>query len=157
MFQAVVFSHYFAEYCEKHSDLKLAWYGLSGYASLRSGACIADYAEVIFSILLHNVYTYESSPTYGIDYRYSIDEDAFSYFCAFCDAFQKWHRPKQIDYAKTGLPQKHFLGDELDLLVTEDRICLKCNLQDAAHIRNSLRDENTYLPGIVHFVQVVEY
>lgn len=157
MFQAVVFSHYFAEYCEKHNDLKMAWYGLSGYAGLRSGEGIADYAEVIFSILLHNVYTYDSRPTYGIDYRHSIDEDAFSYFCAFCDTFQKWHRPKQIDYAKTGLPQNHFLGDEFDLIVTEDRICLKCNLQDAAQIRNSLRDENTYLPGIMHFVQVMEH
>lgn len=156
MFQAVVFSHYFAEYCEKHNDLKMAWYGLSGYAGLRYGEDIADYAEVIFSILLHNVYTYDSRPTYGIDYRHSIDEDPFSYFCAFCDTFQKWHRPKQIDYAKTGLPQNHFLGDKFDLIVTEDRICLKCNLQDAAQIRSSLHDENTYLPGILHFVQVIE-
>lgn len=155
IFQAVVFSHYFAEYCKKHSDMKSAWYGTLGYDSLRSGECISDYAEVIFSILLHNVYTYDSDPTFGVDYRHSIDEDAFSYFCAFCDTFQRWHRPKQIDYAKTWLPQKHFLGDEFDLLVTEDRICLKCNMQDGDHIRESLCEENKYLPGIMHFTQVM--
>ena len=157
LFQATVFSHYLAEYSAKHDNLKTAWHGLAGYQFLSSGDCIKGYAEVIFSILLHNIYTQKSNQVYGINYRHSLDNDAFSFFCAFCDTFQKWHRPKQIDYGKAGLPHKHFLSDEFDIYLTEDKICLKCNMQDANYIRNSLQEENTFLPGVAHLVHITEY
>ncbi len=157
LFQATLFSYYLAQYSKKHQDIQLAWHGLAGYDDLLNGKCMDDYAEVIFAILLHNVYTHESNPEYGVVYQHSIDNNMFSFFCAFCDTFQKWHRPKQIDHSRTSLPDKHFLGEKFDLIITEDKICLKCNTQDAIHIRQSLIEEDKYLPGIKHFVQIVEY
>lgn len=157
LYQATVFAHCLAHYSKKHDDNKLAWHWAPKDAALLGEEAINDYAEVIFSILLHNIYTQESKQTYGIEYRHDIDEDPFSYFCAFCDTFQKWDRPKQVDYSKAGLPSRHFLSDEFDIFVTEDSIYLKANAYDVDYIRNSLRDENHFLPGIVHFVHVMEY
>lgn len=158
LYQATIFSHYLAQFSANQNEFKLAaWHGLSAYLDLISGECVNDYAEVIFAILLHNIYTRESALDYGIDYRHNIDDDAFSYFCAFCDTFQTWHRPKQLDISKTNLPDKNFLSDEFELSVEEDKICLKCSMQDAGFLRKKLIEDNKFLPGILHFVHIKEY
>lgn len=157
LYQATVFAHYLAQYSKEHNDMKLAWHGVSGYTRLASETDVDDYAQVIFAILLHNIYTRKSNSNFGVDYQQSIEFAPFSFFCAFCDTFQKWHRPKQLDYSKTNLTANHFLGNEFDLVVTDEKICLKCNAQDAISIRKRLEDENMYLPGVLYLVHISEY
>lgn len=113
-------------------------------------------SDVIFSVLLHNIYNMESDSNYGLDYKHSIDYDPFSYFCAFHDTLQVWFRPKQIDFSKSDLPLKHYLRNNFDITVSNGRILFLCEEQDVLNLRNTIAASESFLPGISMLVGVTQ-
>ena len=116
---------------------------------------ISLYSKVLFSILIHNVYT-KKSKEYGIDYKHNIDVDAFSYFCALMDSLQKWGRPKQLDWAVVDLPKNHLLGNDYDIKFTEHNIIINCSTSVAGDMRNDVNALEQYLPGASHIIKLEE-
>ena len=153
LFQAIVF----AQQLVSENTIQTAWCGNNAQRKSLEGACPEDYSDVVFAILLHNVYTKKFAPEHGVDYHHNVNKDAFSFFCAFCDTLQKWNRPKQIDYSKSGLPINHYLGEKFDITCRNGKIYLRCSTQDAALIRDSLVKEDLFLPGIRNIVEIVEF
>ncbi len=153
LFQAIVF----AQHLVNENTIQTAWCGNNGQRKSLEEVCPEDYSDVVFAVLLHNVYTKKFSPVHGVDYHHNINKDAFSFFCMFCDTLQKWNRPKQIDYSKTGLPINHYLGEKFDITCINGKIYLKCSTQDAALIRDSLVKEDLFLPGMSNIIEIVEF
>ncbi len=153
LFQAIVF----AQHLVSENTIQTAWCGNNGQRKSLECACPEDYSDVVFAVLLHNVYTKKFAPVHGVDYHHNINKDAFSFFCAFCDTLQKWNRPKQIDYSKAGLPINHYLGENFDITCRNGKIYLRCSTEDAASIRNSLVKEDLFLPGMKNIVEIAEF
>lgn len=152
-YQATVFSNYLAEYCKKNPNLLLSW-KINDSSNLFNDETINEYADVIFSILLHNIYTKKSNKKYGIEYTQNIEIDPFSYFCSFCDTLQKWKRPKQIDFSKTNLPIHHYLNDDFDLIVSNDKITIVCDNNDVKSVKENIIKEETFLTGISNIIHI---
>lgn len=152
-YQATVFSNYLAEICKSHPNILLTW-NTEDIDTLFNSEKIDEYADVIFAILLHNIYTKKSNFNYGIEYTQKIRKNPFSYFCAFCDNLQKWKRPKQIDLSKANLPEHHFMNDDFDLLVNDDSITIVCNNYDVDSIQKNIKIAETFLSGISNIIQI---
>lgn len=151
-FQATIVSSYIINKSKSDPRLLLAWNpeDIDQFFSKKS---IENYADVIFAILWHNIYT-KSSKTYGIEYTQKINIDAFSYFCAFCDNLQKWNRPKQVDISKVNVPNHHFLNNDFDLIVDANHITLFCNESDIDYIKNEIENLDTFLQGASNIIQL---
>lgn len=147
LYQATVICCYLADYSKQKMSLRLAWRNYISTEKMTDNIFINQYAEVIFSILIHNIYTQTSSPKHGINYEQSINANPFSFFCAFCDLLQKWNRPKQLDLARTELPSEHYLGDNFDIDIQDDKIVLHCSSDEANAIRREFQTAEQYLPG----------
>ena len=117
---------------------------------------IDSLAQVIFSILLHNIYTEKANKSYGIKYQHDINKNPFSYFCAFIDSIQKWDRPKQLDFSVTNLPQDHLLDDNFDLSISNDNIFIICESSYLGRMRKEIDSLETFLPGISSIVKISE-
>lgn len=152
-YQATVFSNYLAQLCKSNPSILLAW-DVEDSNNLFNSETIDEYADIIFAILLHNIYTRKSNSDYGINYTQKIEVNAFSYFCAFCDNLQKWKRPKQIEISKTNIPEHHFLNDDFDLLVENDHITIVCNNYDVESIHKDIKILETFLDGVSNIIQI---
>lgn len=113
-------------------------------------------SQVIFSILLHNIYTKESNKSYGLQYKHDININPFSYFCAFIDSMQKWDRPKQLDYSTTKLPPDHFLNDNFDITILDDYILITCESSYLGKMRKEINNLESFLPGISSLITITE-
>ena len=152
LYQAVVFTKYLSE--TNIPDILLSWYGLENPHYFIEDEFINEYADTIFAVLLHNIYTKESGAEYGIEYKQKIDINPFSYFCAFCDVLQKWGREKQIDFSKLDLPEVHYLDDDFDIFISENHINITSTGVNEVAIRRSLENEATFLEGIEYIIKV---
>lgn len=117
---------------------------------------LQKYADVVFSILIHNIYTKKVQPTYGLEYTQDINENPFCYFCALMDLLQKWNRPKQIDFSLLDLPEDHFLNGEYDIEVLNGKIFIVYSTYTSGVMREELNNAEAYLPGITELVKVEE-
>lgn len=156
LYQAIAIFFYINEGCKdkKHEKFNLLWNIPDNEDFENNEKNINKYADVIFAILLHNIYTI-SSAYYGIDYKHNIDVNPFSYFCAYCDTIQKWNRPKQVDLSKTCLPENNYLNDLFDLELKNNKIYLRCYYKDLSQMNRTLVDSEEFLPGITKFTKVL--
>lgn len=114
------------------------------------------YSDTIFSILLHNIYTKNAAPSYGINYKQNIDKNPFSYFCAFCDTIQKWNRPKQIDFSKLDMLENHYLDNNFDMTINNGKIKFICQSKQTGDLRKSLISMEDFLPGSINLIKISE-
>lgn len=142
LFQLLSFNQSIKNYCADKS-LSLSW-----STEFPDEQYLEVYSEIIFSILLHNIYCKKSDPTNGIDYEQNIHINPFSYFCALCDTIQKWGRSKKINLSKVDLPYNNYLEDEFDIDIVEHHIQITCLKKDLSNIKDILNDAETFLPGI---------
>lgn len=152
LYQAVVFTSYLAQMNDP--SMRLSWYGIADINELMNDTFLNEYADVIFAVLLHNIYTKESGSEYGIEYKQKIDVNPFSYFCAFCDTLQKWGREKQVDVSKIDIPEINYLDDNFDIFVTGNHINITSTSANEQAIKRSLKDEATFLEGIEQLIHV---
>ena len=129
--------------------------GINNQNNFRFAKQSHNWAQVLFSIFIHNIYTINSAPDYGIDYKHDWDLDPFSFFCALTDSLQKWHRPKQVDQSKRGLPSNHFLDDSYDIYVDDNYIVVKCEKNALEALSENLNALNDYLPGAELMIKIV--
>lgn len=115
LFQALAFCYDLSQVAQHNSPIEFAWNTPGGIDDLVKEESVALYADAIFAILLHNIYTKKARPQYGLCYQQDIDRNTFSYFCALMDNLQKWSRPKQIDFSVMDLPEDHYLGNDFDV------------------------------------------
>ena len=87
-------------------------------------------SQVIFSILLHNVWVKSDVTPYGLQYKQSLALDSFSYFSAFCDNIQIWDRDQLIDLAKSFPSERFYSSQQFDIFVKDNQICLVCETAD---------------------------
>ena len=153
MFQVISFNNELKNYCAEKGVLSLAQNRLPDLYKDE----LQMYAQCVFSILLHNIYNKKSKPAYGIDYYQNMDKDSFSYFCAFCDTIQRWGRPKQIDPAKTDLPEENYLEDEFDIHIADNRIYISCIEKYLKSIKNMINYAENFLPGISSLIKINLY
>lgn len=113
-------------------------------------------SQVVFSILLHNIYTEEANKSYGLKYKHNININSFSYFCAFIDSIQKWDRPKQLDFSTTNLPQDHYLNDNFDLEILDNHILITCESSYLGKMRRDINNLESFLPGISSLITITE-
>lgn len=150
-----IFFHISEGYKDKmHEKFNLIWNSPQNEDFDNNEKNAKKYADVIFSILLHNIYT-KSSAFYGVDYKHDIDINPFSYFSAYCDTIQKWNRPKQVDLSKTYLPDNNYLNDLFDLELKHNKIYLRCFYKDLSQMNQTLVNSEEYLPGITKFTKVL--
>lgn len=154
LYQALTVFFYINEGSKKHMKFNLLWNTPENKELHNNGTCIDKYADVIFAILLHNIYT-KNSAEYGIEYKHDIDINPFSYFCAYCDTIQKWNRPKQVDLSKTYLPENNYLNDLFDLEIKHNKIYLRCFYKDLSQMNHILINSEDFLPGITQFTKVL--
>lgn len=156
LFQALAFCHDLSRAAQKNSPIEFAWNAPGGIHEITEEKSTALYADAIFAILLHNIYTKRAQPKYGLCYRQDIDQNPFSYFCALMDNLQKWNRPKQIDLSVMDLPEDHYLGNNFDLEVSKGRLRIICHSTYAGKMRENLEYTEDYLPGVLSLVCVTE-
>lgn len=154
LYQVIIIFFYIYKGSEDHVKFNLIWNNLEKEKFVDDERIIEKYADVIFAILLHNIYTKNSAP-YGIDYRQDIDVNAFSYFCAYCDTIQKWNRAKQVDLSKTYLPEHNYLNDLFDLELKHNKIYIRCFYKDLNQMNQTIMLSEDFLPGITKFTKVL--
>lgn len=153
LYQAICFSNDIKNNQSENYCIDFAW----SYYSDKDSDFLSICSEVIFSILLHNVYNKNSAPTYGIDYKHNIDIDPFSYFCTLCDTIQKWGRPKKINLANSHLPPNNYLEDEFDIDLSFGKITIKCTKNNINKTNSLIRTSELFLPGISKLIEVKEF
>lgn len=143
---------------EKNSNIKqiLFSYNSNYFEQDNQTNIISTLSKVIFSILLHNIYTEEANKSYGLKYKHNININPFSYFCAFIDSMQKWDRPKQLDFSITNLPQDHYLNDNFDLEIIDNHILITCESSYAGKMRRDINNLESFLPGISSLITITE-
>lgn len=112
-------------------------------------------SQVIFSILLHNVWVKSDVTPYGLQYKQSLFIDAFSYFSAFCDNIQIWDRDQLIDLSKSFPRDRFYSSQQFDIFVKDNQICLVCETADVEkfmHRRITSMDE--YLEDASKLIRV---
>ena len=112
-------------------------------------------SQVIFSILLHNVWVKSDVTPYGLQYKQSLFIDAFSYFSAFCDNIQIWDRAQLIDLSKSFPRDRFYSSQQFDIFVKDNQICLVCETSDGEkfmHRRITSMDE--YLEDASKLIRV---
>lgn len=132
-----------------NNSLKLSWSN-----EFQEEQQLDFYSDIIFSILLHNIYCKKYDPYNGVDYEQNIHINPFSYFCALCDTIQKWGRPKKVNLSKVDLPYNNYLEDEFDIAIIENHIQIKCLKKDLSNIQNIINDAETFLPGISTLIKI---
>ncbi len=138
-------------------NMRLAWNDWNNINNTNGDLVKMDnYADSIFAILLHNIYTKKSNKEYGIEYSQDININSFSYFCAFTDVLQKWGRPKQIDFSIMDLPDEHYLENDFDIEVSESEIKILCNSIHSGNMRQEIDSLEYYLPGASYIIKIVE-
>ncbi len=142
------------EIMEKLTPIQVAWKDFED--TKLSDRELQKYADMIFSILIHNIYTKKVRPEYGLDYLQDISRNPFSYFGAVADLLQKWSRPKQIDFSKLDLPDEHFLSGNYDIKVTNGVIHVVYSAYTSGLMQEELNKAEDYLPGIKELVRVEE-
>ena len=156
LFQALAFCYDLSQAAKQNSPIEFAWNMPGGIHELVKEKSVALYADAIFAILLHNIYTKRARPQYGLQYQQDIDQNPFSYFCALMDNLQKWSRPKQINFSVMDLPEDHYLGNDFDVNVSKGRLRVVCRSTRAGKMREQLEYAEDYLPGILNLVCVTE-
>ena len=156
LFQALTVLGNLEKTIEATSPLEFAWSFPQCLHKIVEAESISLYADVVFSILLHNVYVKSAKPKYGLQYQQDIDQNPFSYFCALMDILQKWNRPKQIDFSVMDLPDDHYLGNSFDVNVSKGRLRIVCHSSRAGRMRQQLDKAEEYLPGILNLICVTE-
>lgn len=156
LFQALAFCYDLSQVAQHNSPIEFAWNTPGGIDDLVKEESAALYADAIFAILLHNIYTKKARPQYGLCYQQDIDRNTFSYFCALMDNLQKWSRPKQIDFSVMDLPEDHYLGNDFDVNVSKGRLRVICHSNRAGKMRAQLEYAEDYLPGILNLICVTE-
>lgn len=155
LFQALAVFRDIEKVAANHFPIRCAWDTPEGFQMMEPQS-IQLYADVVFSILLHNVYTQNAKPEYGLHYQQDIDQNPFSYFCTLMDGLQKWSRPKQIDHSAIDLPEDHYLGNDVDINVSKGRLRIICHSSRAGVMRAQLELAEDYLPGILSLVCITE-
>lgn len=148
IFQLLSFNESIKDYCNGKA-LSLSWSN-----EFLNEQSLDFYSDVIFSILLHNIYCKKYDPDNGVDYEQNIHINAFSYFCALCDTIQKWGRPKKVNLSKVDLPNNNYLEDEFDIDIIENHIQIKCLKKDLSNIKDLINDAETFLPGISDLIKI---
>lgn len=156
LFQALATYHYLAQAAKQNSPIEFAWSAPGGIHELVGEESVALYADAVFAIMLHNIYTRRARPRYGLCYQQNIDQNPFSFFCALMDNLQKWSRPKQIDFSVMNIPEDHYLGNDFDIDVSRGKIRVICHSTRAGKMREQLEYAEDYLPGILNLVCVTE-
>ena len=88
IFQSVVFCNYLIENCKKNKDISLSWYNGKNTECFCDEENVEKYASIIFSILIHNIYTKKSGAKYGIKYAQDIDKNHSATFVHFVILFK---------------------------------------------------------------------
>lgn len=156
LFQALAFCYDLSQVAQHNSPIEFAWNTPGGIDDLVKEESVALYADAIFAILLHNIYTKKARPQYGLCYQQDIDRNTFSYFCALMDNLQKWSRPKQIDFSVMDLPEDHYLGNDFDVNISKGRLRVICHSSRTGKMRAQLEYAEDYLPGILNLICVTE-
>lgn len=156
LFQTLAVFHDMEKAVKNNFPIMYAWDTPEHLQSMMETDYIQLYADVVFSILLHNVYTRNAKPKYGLQYQQDIDKNPFSYFCTLMDNLQKWSRPKQIDHSAMDLPEDHYLGNDFDINVSRGRLRIICHSSRAGVMRAQLEQAEDYLPGILTLVCITE-
>lgn len=152
MFQIVCFSHDLREVnCSKNRFP----FEINSIINKEDEASF--YSEVLFSILIHNIYNKKSKQKYGVDYAHDIEKDSFSYFCSLCDTLQKWGRTKKINLSKMDIPRASYLEDEFDITVEKGQIVISCCKNYIVETQNTISLAESFLPGITSLVRIKEF
>lgn len=151
-------SSLYSSLLEKNSNIKqiLFSYNSNYFEKDNQTNIINTLSQVVFSILLHNIYTEEANESYGLKYKHNININPFSYFCAFIDSMQKWDRPKQLDFSTTNLPQDHYLNDNFDLTILDNYIQITCESSYLGKMRKDINNLESFLPGISSLITITE-
>lgn len=150
LYQTICFNHKLHSIHDKH--ISMSWLGK--YEKQSHDKHLITFADVIFAILLHNIYVEDNNHKYGVNYTQQIDKNSFSYFCTFCDNLQNWGRQKQIDASVIDLPDIHFLEDDFDILVDNGYIIVLSNNANEDAMKEKLEENATFLQGIHNILRI---
>lgn len=155
LFQTISISEKILAIAADNPILYFSYANINNPRKIPSNELLLSYSKVIFSILLHNIYT-KSSKSYGIVYKQDIDKNAFSYFASFMDALQLWGRPKQLELSVVNLPSEHYLGSDFDIIFSEKNIKIIFSSEVSGYMRNHMNNLEEYLPGISYIIKLEE-
>lgn len=154
LYQSTVFFYHLFSICSEVPFSLFAWHNCE-YSEIGNEEKLLEmYSEVIFSILLHNIYVKSSAHPNGLVYRQNIEVNPFSYFLAFCDNIQKWSRPKQNNPAFIALPKGYYVEDKFDLLIDDGKVLLVCSSENINSLKSDINSAEEFLSGISQIVQV---
>lgn len=80
------------------------------------------YKNVIYSIIIHNVWPSEFSDSDEIFLDTSIEEFPFAYFALLCDSLQKWNRPQAISNSLEEFRPNLSATEEYNIEVSDNKI-----------------------------------
>ena len=152
LYQASVIYYNLYNSCMHTPIYRLAW---NNPFDMQCAA--SDCADVIFAVMLHNIYTKKDRPNGGIAYTQRFNRNPFSYMGALCDLLQKWSRPKQIQQANINLPKSHYLDNGFDFRIRNGKLCFMCSHESVSDFQNNVKVAEHYLPGISDIVAISEY
>ena len=144
------------ESLNNYKPLIFAWNDFEFLQKHSNNTSIHMFADVTFAILLHNIYTKNYAPEYGIEYRQDIDINPFSYMCALGDILQKWNRAKQIDFSALDLPNDNYIENDYDIRIFNEKINIICNSSNSGNLKSQLNQAEDYLPGITNLIKISE-
>lgn len=152
LYQASIIYYNLYNSCMRAPIYRLAW-----NSPFDTQYAVSDCADVIFAVMLHNIYTKKDRPNGGIAYTQRFNRNPFSYMGALCDLLQKWSRPKQIQQASIDLPKSHYLDDCFDFRIQNGKLCFFCAYESVADFQKAIANAESYLPGISNIVMVSNY
>ena len=152
LYQASIIYYNLYNSCMRAPIYRLAW-----NSPFDTQYAVSDCADVIFAVMLHNIYTKKDRPNGGIAYTQRFNRNPFSYMGALCDLLQKWSRPKQIQQASIDLPKNHYLDDCFDLRIQNEKLCFFCAYESVGDFQKAIDNAESYLPGISSIVMVSNY
>ena len=153
LYYSIALSNRVFSWSSEKKHMRLSWKS-TNIDNLFDDDSIGDYADMIFSVLIHNIYVKCENNKFGIKYIQQITDNPFSYFCTMCDNLQKWKRPKQLDLSSSDLPDHHLLNDDFDIEIVDNYINIICNEYDVKYIKNDIEKSEIFLDGITNIINV---
>lgn len=89
---------------------------------------IEDYKHiiknVIYSIIIHNVYPSAFIQKDGIRLLTAIEETPFAYLALLCDSLQLWNRPQGLSHSLADIRPYKAASEEYDIIIRNNKILL---------------------------------
>ena len=152
LFHAVAVNLLLLSHRDQLGPAIFSWIGFENQTN-RKERIINECAEVIFAVLIHNIYV-KSKVSYGIDYKHNFRKEPFAYFSTLCDTLQKWERTKRINPGYVEQPKYHYLENNFDLACDEQGIKLFCMEKYTQNLKDWIYDAESFLPGISKIVVI---